>query len=96
MANPTLVRPINWIKNILYTGKQREEHVKTNSFNASLWLSESFPLNLREQIYPIIDLMAVRNSKFSRLKRFIELQMPSGFPIRIKIPVNFSKINKFE
>jgi hypothetical protein len=73
-------------------GEPREEHIKTNSFNASLWLSESFPLNLREQIFPVIDLLAVRNAKFSRLKRFIQLQMPSGFPIRIKIPVNIKNI----
>jgi hypothetical protein len=41
-----------------FKGPPREEHIKTNSFNASLWLSESFPLNLRE-VFPIIDLMAV-------------------------------------
>jgi len=39
--------------------------------------------------------LAVRNAKFLRLKRFIELQMPAGFPIRIKIPVNFFEINYF-
>uniref|UniRef100_A0A1I8BTQ6 ANK_REP_REGION domain-containing protein n=1 Tax=Meloidogyne hapla TaxID=6305 RepID=A0A1I8BTQ6_MELHA len=73
-------------------GISRDEHFKSNSFNASLWLSESFPLNLREQIFHVIDLLAVRNAKFLRLKRFIELQMPAGFPIRIKIPV-FHLIN---
>ncbi|KAF7629205.1 hypothetical protein Mgra_00009268 [Meloidogyne graminicola] len=73
-------------------GISRDEYFKSNSFNASLWLSESFPLNLREQIFHIIDLLAVRNAKFLRLKRFIELQMPAGFPIRIKIPL-FHLIN---
>nr|CAD2206536.1 unnamed protein product [Meloidogyne enterolobii] len=73
-------------------GISRDEHFKSNSFNASLWLSESFPLNLREQIFNVIDLLAVRNAKFLRLKRFIELQMPAGFPIRIKIPI-FHLIN---
>jgi ankyrin repeat domain-containing protein 13 len=83
--------PIFIIKaiHIFILGKPKEEHIKTNAFNANLWISESFPLNLREQIFPVIDLMAVKNAKFLRLKRFIEMQMPSGFPIRIKIPVSF-------
>lgn len=36
--------------------------------------------------------MSVRNAKFSRLKSFIQLQLPSGFPIRISIPL-FHMIN---
>lgn len=36
--------------------------------------------------------MSVRNAKFSRLKSFIELQLPSGFPVRISIPL-FHMIN---
>uniref|UniRef100_A0A914HBI9 ANK_REP_REGION domain-containing protein n=1 Tax=Globodera rostochiensis TaxID=31243 RepID=A0A914HBI9_GLORO len=73
-------------------GKGREEQIKSNAFNANLWLSETFPLRLHEQIFPVIDLMAVRNAKFSRLKSFIQLQLPSGFPIRTKIPI-FHLIN---
>jgi len=40
-----------------FKGISRDEHFKSNSFNASLWLSESFPLNLREQIFNVIDLV---------------------------------------
>lgn len=36
--------------------------------------------------------MSVRNSKFSRLKSFIQLQLPVGFPIQISIPL-FHMIN---
>ncbi|KAL3089501.1 hypothetical protein niasHS_006885 [Heterodera schachtii] len=75
-----------------HIGKRSEEQIKSNAFNASLWLSETFPLKLHEQIFPVIDLLAVRNTKFSRLKSFIQLQLPSGFPIRIKIPI-FHLIN---
>lgn len=57
---------------------------------------------LQEQIFPVIDLMSVRNAKFSRLKSFIQLQLPSGFPVRISIPlfhminaqVTFKKVNE--
>uniref|UniRef100_A0A914C4W6 Ankyrin repeat domain-containing protein 13B n=1 Tax=Acrobeloides nanus TaxID=290746 RepID=A0A914C4W6_9BILA len=73
-------------------GRPRQEVVRKNSFNASLWLADSFPLKLQDQIFPIIDLMAIRNSNFSRLKSFIQLQLPSGFPVQINIPL-FHMIN---
>uniref|UniRef100_A0A915CT31 ANK_REP_REGION domain-containing protein n=1 Tax=Ditylenchus dipsaci TaxID=166011 RepID=A0A915CT31_9BILA len=80
-------------ENTLRIGKKKQEVVRSNAFNASLWLAETFPLNLREQIFPVIDLMAVRNAKFSRLKSFIQLQLPSGFPVRIT-QVTFCKVNE--
>ncbi|KAK0417380.1 hypothetical protein QR680_012976 [Steinernema hermaphroditum] len=61
---------------------------KSNTFNATLCLaSPEYPLNLQEQVLPIIDLMAANNSHFARLKNFIQLQMPGGFPVRIDIPL---------
>ena len=35
------------------------------------------------QVVPIIDLMAVSNAHFSKLKDFITLQLPAGFPVKI-------------
>ena len=32
---------------------------------------------------PIIDLMAASNAHFKKLKDFITLQLPAGFPIKI-------------
>ncbi|KAI1721383.1 hypothetical protein Ddc_07835 [Ditylenchus destructor] len=83
-------------------GRRRREVTRSNSFGATLCLAETFPLNLHEQIFPVIDLMSVRNAKFSRLKSFIQLQLPSGFPVRISIPlfhminaqVTFKKVNE--
>lgn len=51
---------------------------------------------------PIIDLMAVNNSHFARLKNFIQLQLPAGFPVKIEIPlfhvvsarITFSNVDK--
>jgi hypothetical protein len=64
-----------------------DETRKTQTFNANLSLSDSYPLNLHEQVLPIVDLMAVNNSHFKKLKEFITLQLPSGFPIKIGKPI---------
>lgn len=39
---------------------------------------------------PIVDLMAITSSHFAKLKDFIEMQLPSGFPVKI------GKINEFK
>jgi septin 4 len=32
---------------------------------------------------PIVDLMAISSSHFSKLKDFIQMQLPAGFPVKI-------------
>jgi hypothetical protein len=75
-----------------------DETRKTQTFNANLSLSDAYPLNLHEQVLPIVDLMAVNNSHFKKLKEFITLQLPSGFPVKIGnlfslLPFIWSSIN---
>lgn len=51
---------------------------------------------------PIIDLMSVNNAHFVRLKNFIQLQLPAGFPVKVEIPlfhvvsarITFANVNK--
>lgn len=71
-----------------------KENRRIQTFNATLSLCENYPLFLHEQILPIVDLMALNNSHFKKLKEFITLQLPSGFPIKIGNYLNFfSKLN---
>jgi septin 4 len=44
-------------------------------------------LSLPEQVLPIVDLMAISSSHFAKLRDFITLQIPSGFPVKIEIPL---------
>uniref|UniRef100_A0A2K6T6D7 Ankyrin repeat domain 13A n=1 Tax=Saimiri boliviensis boliviensis TaxID=39432 RepID=A0A2K6T6D7_SAIBB len=56
-------------------------------FKAMLWMCEEFPLSLVEQVIPIIDLMARTSAHFARLRDFIKLEFPPGFPVKIEIPL---------
>lgn len=64
-------------------GRPKEVNTKIQKFRATLWLSEKYPLSLPEQILPIVDLMAISSSHFAKLKDFIQMQLPSGFPVKI-------------
>lgn len=64
-------------------GKPRELTSKVQKFKANLWLCENYPLSLPEQVLPIVDLMAISSSHFAKLRDFITLQIPSGFPVKI-------------
>lgn len=68
-------------------GRPIEQSKKTQKFKATLWLCENYPLSLQEQVVPIIDLMAASNAHFQKLRDFITLQLPAGFPVKIEIPL---------
>ena len=68
-------------------GRPKEMTRKVQKFQAQLWLSEDYPLSLQEQVMPIVDLMAISNTHFQKLKDFITCSFPAGFPVKIEIPL---------
>lgn len=69
-------------------GKPKNLSTKVQRFKANLWLAEEHPIRLQEQVLPILDLMSTMASPHvSKLKDFITMQLPSGFPVKVEIPL---------
>ncbi|XP_049538970.1 ankyrin repeat domain-containing protein 13D isoform X1 [Anopheles darlingi] len=69
-------------------GKPKRITAKEQHFKANMWLSELFPIKLQEQVLPILDLMSTMASPHvSKLRDFITMQLPAGFPVKIEIPL---------
>eukprot|EP00045_Choanoeca_perplexa_P010410 m.105021 g.105021 ORF g.105021 m.105021 type:complete len:613 (+) comp15269_c0_seq1:157-1995(+) len=68
-------------------GRKRQIKTKKQNIKMSLWMSHDFPLSFKEQVLPIIDLLAPTNRHIAKLRDFISLQLPAGFPVKIEVPV---------
>lgn len=105
--NPTAITPEEYFNPNFDLGNRDigrpiELSIRTQKFKGTLWMSEEHPLSLVEQVTPIIDLMARTSSHFARLRDFVTLKFPPGFPVKIEIPlfhvlnarITFGNVNK--
>lgn len=70
-------------------GREQKLKVTKTAVKASVAMSDSFPISKNE----FVDLLSVVPLKlFRKLKDFVELRLPDGFPIRVDIPI-FSFLN---
>ncbi|KAK5910192.1 hypothetical protein CesoFtcFv8_004050 [Champsocephalus esox] len=106
-TNPTAITPEEYFDPDFDLGNRDigrpiELSIRTQKFKGTLWMSEEHPLSLVEQVTPIIDLMARTSSHFARLRDFVTLNFPPGFPVKIEIPlfhvlnarITFGNVNK--
>ncbi|XP_014881438.1 ankyrin repeat domain-containing protein 13A [Poecilia latipinna] len=106
-TNPTAITPEEYFNPDFDLGDRDigrpiELTIRTQKFKGTLWMSEEHPLSLVEQVTPIIDLMARTSSHFARLRDFVTLKFPPGFPVKIEIPlfhvlnarITFGNVNK--
>ncbi|CAG2227070.1 ANKRD13 [Mytilus edulis] len=90
--NPTSITKEEYFSQVIDlgdrdVGRPLDQTTKTQKFKATLWLCENYPLSLQQQVVPIIDLMSASNAHFKKLRDFITLQLPAGFPVKIEIPL---------
>lgn len=65
-------------------GREQKCKMIHTPFKASVAMSEEFPITKNE----FLDLLSVVPLKlFKKLKEFIEMRLPEGFPVRLDIPV---------
>ncbi|XP_022667812.1 ankyrin repeat domain-containing protein 13D-like isoform X2 [Varroa jacobsoni] len=91
-GNPCHIRPEEYFDETVPLinrdiGRPRESASRVQRFKATLWLCDTYPLSLAEQVLPIVDLMSLNSSHFAKLRSFITLQLPTGFPVKIEIPL---------
>uniref|UniRef100_A0A915J2R5 Uncharacterized protein n=1 Tax=Romanomermis culicivorax TaxID=13658 RepID=A0A915J2R5_ROMCU len=86
-ADGNQVTPREYFSTIKDVGRPREGTARCRNFEANLYLSENYPLSLIEQVLPIVDIISSTNPHFSKLKDFLTLQLPAGFPVKIEIPI---------
>lgn len=64
-------------------GRPKVMTAKLKTYKAHLWLCEDYPLSLKDQVLPIVELMAEYNPFFHKLEEFLTKKLPPGFPMRV-------------
>eukprot|EP01102_Stenamoeba_stenopodia_P017716 TRINITY_DN6394_c0_g1_i1.p1 TRINITY_DN6394_c0_g1~~TRINITY_DN6394_c0_g1_i1.p1 ORF type:complete len:527 (+),score=105.41 TRINITY_DN6394_c0_g1_i1:158-1738(+) len=59
---------------------------KVRKFEGKVWLSNDFPLSV-EQFLDIVEIYSPTNQQLKRVQEFIQSNLPSGFPVKIQIPI---------
>jgi len=61
---------------------------KTSSkqFKATVAMSEEFPMEV-EMLLAVLEVIAPQFKHFKKLRNFVQLKLPPGFPIQVNIPV---------
>jgi hypothetical protein len=62
---------------------------KSHNVQLNMWIvdQDEYPLDLKSQIRPLIEIAAISNPHFSRLKLFFDDLLPPGVPIKTEIPL---------
>lgn len=70
-------------------GRPLKMNSKSHNVQLNMWIVEQneYPLDLKSQIRPLIEIAAISNPHFSRLKLFFDDLLPPGVPIKTEIPL---------
>ena len=68
-------------------GNIPEINEKIQKFKGTVWLADEFPLSVEEHVLPVIELISMNLPHFSKLKEFLAMKIPPGFPIKLELPL---------
>lgn len=70
----------------IHMGRPLKQTEQRKQLTASLWMSKEFPLSI-DQLLPLFEIMSPSNEYFDKLRDFISMQLPPGFPVQVEIPL---------
>jgi ankyrin repeat domain-containing protein 13 len=70
----------------IHMGRKLAVKEQRKKLSASIWMSHDFPLTI-EQLLPLFEILSPSNEHFDKLREFISLQLPPGFPVQVELPV---------
>ena len=70
-------------------GRPVKVSTKSHNVQLNMWLVDQneYPLDLKSQVRPLIEIASISNPHFSRLKLFFDDLLPPGVPIKTEIPL---------
>lgn len=70
----------------IHVGRKLAAKEQRKKLSASIWMSHDFPLTI-VQLLPLFEILSPSNEHFDKLREFISLKLPPGFPVQVELPV---------
>ena len=70
----------------IHMGRKLAAKEQRKRLSASIWMSHDFPLSI-DQLLPLFEILSPSNEHFDKLREFISLKLPPGFPVQVELPV---------
>lgn len=85
---PTIDADLNELAALPYIhmGRKLAAKEQRKKLSASIWMSHDFPLSIK-QLLPLFEILSPSNDHFDKLREFISLKLPPGFPVQVELPV---------
>ena len=66
--------------------RTRKEKQISKTFEANVSMSQEFPVKV-DQLLTILEMLGPKAKFYKRIREFVELRLPPGFPVKINIPI---------
>lgn len=70
----------------IHLGRKLAAKEQRKKLSASVWMANQFPLSIN-QLLPLFEILSPSNEHFDKLREFISLNLPPGFPVQVELPV---------